>query len=40
MRIDTAHKKLDFYYERALRYQFVHNKVAWALYQAWKEADR
>ncbi len=41
MRIETAHEKLDFYYEKALHSPYViHNKVAWALYQAWKEADR
>lgn len=40
MRIDTAHKKLDFYYEKGKKWSFVHNPVAWALYQTWKEADR
>lgn len=40
MKIETAHKKLDFYYEKALRSPYVHDKVAWALFQAWREADR
>ena len=25
---------------RAEQLSFVHNKVAWALYQVWKEADK
>ena len=39
MRIDTAIKFLKKYYEEAKRHEWVQDKVAWALYQTWKEAN-
>lgn len=39
MRIETAIKKLMENYERAKTIREVNDKVAWALYQTWREAD-
>ena len=39
MRLSTAIKRLKQYYELALTLDYVNDKVAWALYQTWKEAD-
>ena len=39
MKIETAMKRVEQYYERAKGIEFVHNPVAWALYQVWREAD-
>lgn len=39
MRIDTAIRLLKKYYEQAIHNDYIKNKVAWALYQTWKEAD-
>lgn len=39
MRIETAHKLLDEKYEEAKRLRYVRDKVAWAAYQVWREAD-
>ena len=38
MRIKTAVKKLMQYYEIAKNNDWIRDKVAWALYQTWKEA--
>lgn len=39
MRIETAHRLLDEKYEEAKRLRYVKNKVAWAVYEVWREAD-
>lgn len=40
MRIETAVKKVQEEYERAVQLEFVRDPVAYALYQVWKEANR
>lgn len=40
MTLEKAIKRLKEQYERAEKMDFIHNKVAWALYQVWKESDR
>lgn len=40
MRLATAIKRLEAEYEKAKRLDFVHNPLAYALYQVWKMADR
>lgn len=39
MTIDKAKKLLDEEYERAKKLAFVHNPLAYAIYQVWKKAD-
>lgn len=39
MTIDEAIRMLEAKYNEALEHEWVHNKVAWALYQVWREAD-
>lgn len=39
MTLERAIERLREQYERAEKLEYVHNKVAWALYQVWKEAD-
>ena len=40
MTIEKAKKLLDEEYERAKRLEYVHNPLAYALYQVWKKADK
>lgn len=40
MTLDKAKKLLDEEYEKAKKLEFVHNPMAYALYQVWKKADR
>lgn len=40
MMIETALKKLMAHYAEALMRDWVIDKVAWALYQTWKDADK
>ena len=40
MSIEKAIELLREYYERAQKYDYVKNKVAWALYQTWRRADK
>ena len=40
MTLDKAIKLLEKEYERAQRLSYVHNPLAYALYQVWKVADR
>lgn len=40
MRLETAIKFLKAEYEKAKLLKFVHNPLAYALYQVWKMADR
>ena len=39
MTLKTAIQMLEFEYERAKKLEFIHNPLAWALYQVWKKAD-
>lgn len=39
MRLQTAIKRLEVEYEKAKRLEWVHNPLAYALYQVWKMAD-
>ena len=39
MRLDTAIKRLNENYQKALKWDFVQKPVSWALYQTWKWAD-
>lgn len=39
MRLQTAIKLLETEYEKAKKLEWVHNPLAYALYQVWKEAD-
>ena len=39
MTLEKAKKLLDEEYERAKRLDFVHDPLAYALYQVWKKAD-
>lgn len=40
MRLGTAIEKLVDNYKYASDKEWIRDKVAWALYQTWKEADR
>ena len=40
IRIETAIKLLLQYYEIAKNNDWIRDKVTWALYQTWKEADQ
>ena len=40
MTLDKAKKLLDEEYEKAKKLEFVHNPMAYALYQVWQKADR
>ena len=40
MKLWKAILKLVKVYEEAKKSEFVHNPVAWALYQTWKEFDK
>lgn len=40
MTLDRAKKLLDKEYENAKKLEFVHNPMAYALYQVWRKADR
>lgn len=40
MTLNKAIKELGKYYAKALNYEWVVNKTAWALFQVWKIADR
>ena len=37
MSLEKAIKRLKYHYERALKLEYVYNKLGWALYQTWKE---
>jgi hypothetical protein len=37
--LDKAIKFLREQYERAKRIEFIHNPLAWALYQTWRHVD-
>lgn len=39
MSLEKAIKLLEKEYERAKKMEFVHNPLAYALYQVWKMAD-
>lgn len=39
MKIDKARRLLEAEYEKAKKLEWVHNPVAYALYQVWKKAD-
>ena len=39
MTLNKAKKLLDEEYEKAKKLEFVHNPMAYALYQVWKKAD-
>ena len=39
MTVEKAKQMLDKEYERAKSLGFVHNPLAYALYQVWKKAD-
>lgn len=39
MRLSTAIKLLEIEYERAKKLKWIHNPLAFALYQVWKKAD-
>ena len=38
-RLDKVFDRVLEYYEQAVKDKYIVNPVAWALYQAWKEAD-
>ena len=40
MRLATAIKLVETEYEKAKKFKFVHNPLAYALYKVWKMADR
>lgn len=40
MTLEEAKALLDEEYERAKRLEYVHNPLAYALYQVWKKADK
>ena len=40
MTLEEAKKLLDEEYAKAKRFGFIHNKIAYALYQVWKKADK
>ena len=39
MKIEKAKRLLETEYEKAKKLKFVHNPLAYALYQVWKMAD-
>lgn len=39
MTLEKAIKLLETEYERAKKLEWVHNPLAWALYQVWKKVD-
>lgn len=39
MTLEKAKQLLDEEYERAKRLEWVHNPLAYAIYQVWKKAD-
>ncbi len=39
MKMEKAKRLLEEQYERAKKLKFVHNPLAYALYQVWKMAD-
>lgn len=39
MTYEDAIKRFEYYYGKALNSPYVKKKVAWALFQTWKEAD-
>lgn len=39
MTLEKAIKLLEEEYERAKMLEYIHNPLAWALYQVWKKAD-
>lgn len=39
MRLETAIKLLTEEYEKAKKLEHIHNPIAYALYQVWREAD-
>ena len=40
MTLNKAKKLLEEEYEKAKKLEFVHNPMAYALYQVWRKADR
>lgn len=38
--LEKAIQRVRVYYVEAKHMPQIHNPIAWALYQAWKEADR
>lgn len=40
MELETAIKLLKVHYEAAKKLEWVHNPVAYALYQVWRMADK
>lgn len=40
MKLETAINLLKKHYERAKKLEYVHNPVAFALYQTWKVAHK
>ena len=40
MKLNKAIKLIEFEYEKAKRLEWVHNPLAYALYQVWKMADK
>lgn len=39
IRLETAIKLLTEEYEKAKKLEHIHNPIAYALYQVWREAD-
>jgi hypothetical protein len=39
MTLKKAIELLEAEYERAKKLEYIHNPLAWALYQVWKKAD-
>ena len=39
MTLEKAIKLLEAEYERAKKLEYIHNPLAWALYQVWKKVD-
>lgn len=39
MTLEKSIKLLEAEYERAKKLEYIHNPLAWALYQVWKKAD-
>jgi hypothetical protein len=39
MTLKKAIELLEAEYERAKKLEYVHNPLAWALYQVWKKVD-
>lgn len=39
MSLEKAIERLKHHYERALKLEFVYNKLGWALCQTWKEFE-